>query len=98
MRTTASVATSPMWSRMGSPPVYTCALTGGEPRCSPLVDPGEIGVLAMEETADGIHQHGVGSSGMETARLLERQDALHPPVAFVTGRPKGPLPPQHPKP
>src|SRR2546421_7703736 len=60
----------------------------------PLGHPGEIGLVALEETADGVHQHGVGSSGVETAGLLERQDALHPAVAFVTGRPQGPLPPQ----
>ena len=47
--------------------------------------------MAMEETADGVHQHGVGGSGLETAGLLERQDALHPPIALVTGGPMGAL-------
>ena len=48
----------------------------------------------MEETADGVHQHSVGGSGVETAGLLERQDPLHPAVAFGTRRPQGPFPPQ----
>src|SRR5262249_40914724 len=52
----------------------------------PRIDPGQVGWLAMEETADGVHQHGVGGLGVETAGLLERQDALYPPVAVATGR------------
>ena len=35
--------------------VLGCAIPGGEKRFSPLVDPGEIGWLALEETGDGIH-------------------------------------------
>src|SRR5262245_5642935 len=53
----------------------------------PRVDPGEIGLVALEETADGVHQHSIGGSGVETAGFFERQEPLHPPVAFVTGSP-----------
>src|SRR5215216_6254711 len=59
-----------------------------------LVDPGEIGLLAREETGDGVYQHGVGRSGVETAGLFEGQDALHPPIAFVTGRAQRALAPE----
>src|SRR5919198_3649637 len=38
-----------------------------------LVDPREIGVVVMEETRDGIHQHGVGRSSVETAGFFEGQ-------------------------
>ena len=38
-----------------------------------LVNPREIGLLAMEETRDGVNQHGVGSSGVETAGFFEGQ-------------------------
>ena len=41
----------------------------------------------MEETRDGVNQHGVGSSGVETAGFFEGQDPLHPAIALVTGRP-----------
>jgi hypothetical protein len=63
----------------------------------PLGDPGEIGWLAREETGDGVYQHGVGRSGVETAGLFERQDPLHPAIALVTGRAQRALAPQHPK-
>jgi len=46
----------------------------------------------MEETADGLHQHGIGGSGLETTGLFERQDPLHPVVALGARRPQGPLP------
>ena len=39
-------------------------------------------MLAMEKTADGVHQHGVGGSGVETAGFFQRQDPLHPPIAL----------------
>jgi hypothetical protein len=53
----------------------------------PRVDPGEIGVLAVKETGDSVHQYGIGGSGVETAGFFERQDPLDPAIAFVTGRP-----------
>jgi hypothetical protein len=62
-----------------------------------LVNPREIGLLAMEETRDGVNQHGVGSSGVETAGFFEGQDPLHPVIALVTGRPQRAFAPQHPK-
>jgi hypothetical protein len=52
---------------------------------NPRGDPGELGVLAMEETGDGIHQLAVSRPSLETAGLLERQDPFHPPIALVTG-------------
>src|SRR5262249_54815699 len=52
----------------------------------PLGDPRESGLVALEETADSIHQHGVGSSGLETAGFFERQDTLHPAIALGTDR------------
>src|SRR4030095_652644 len=60
----------------------------------PRVDPGEIGWLAMEQAGHSLHQQGVGGAGVETTRFDARTDALHPPVAFLTGRPQGPPPPQ----
>jgi len=60
----------------------------------PLGDPGEVGLVALEETTDGVHQHGVGGSGVETAGFFEGQDPLHPPIALGARRPQGPLPPQ----
>src|SRR2546428_2496130 len=77
--------------------ICACAITGGEKRFSPLVDPGEIGWLAMEETRDGVYQHGVGRSGMETAGFFQGQDPLHPMIALVTSRAQQALTPQHPK-
>ena len=63
-------------------------LKEGEKRYSPRLDPGEIGRLAMEETADGVHQYSIGGSGVETAGFFERQDPLDPTVALVTGGPQ----------
>src|SRR5262245_24538846 len=60
----------------------------------PLGHPGEIGLLALEDTADGVHQHGVGRAALETTGFFEGQDALDPTVAFVTGRPQGPFAPE----
>src|SRR5213080_4207222 len=80
-------ATSTPKIRLPSPGTRSrCAITGGEKRFSPLVDPGEIGLLAMEEMRDGVYQHGVGRSGMETAGFFQGQDPLHPMIALVTGR------------
>ena len=59
-----------------------------------LVEPGEIGLVATEETGDSLHQHRVGGSGVETAGFFERQDPLDPAVALGARRPQGPLPPQ----
>ena len=52
-----------------------------------LLEPGEAGLLPMEEAADGIDQNMIGRHGAQTTGLFQRQDALHPPVALVTGRP-----------
>ena len=62
-----------------------------------LVDPGEIGLLAIEETRDGINQHAVGRSGVETASFFEGQELLHPVIALGTRRTQRALTPQHPK-
>ncbi len=54
-----------------------------------LVNPREIGLLAMEETRDGVNQHGVGSSGVEEvwqAGLSRTHSVLVHAVA-VTRRP-----------
>jgi lipopolysaccharide biosynthesis glycosyltransferase len=40
----------------------------------------------MEEIRDGVNQHGVGRSGVETAGFFEGQDPLRPVIALVTGR------------
>jgi hypothetical protein len=58
------------------------------------VDPGEVGLLAMEEPRDGINQHVIGRPGLETAGLFEGQDPLHPAVALGARGPQGPLLPQ----
>ena len=58
----------------------------GHRGASPLGEPGEIGLLTMKETSDGVYQYGVGGSGVETAGLLQRQDPFDPPIAFATGR------------
>src|SRR5205814_624937 len=63
-----------------------------------LGNPGEIRLVALEETADGVYQHSVGSSGVETAGFFERQDPFDPAVAFRTRCPQRPLPPQDAKP
>ena len=63
----------------------------------PRVDPGELGWLAMEEARYGLYQDDVGRSGVETAGLFERQDPLHPAIAFGTDRAQRTLAPQHPK-
>ena len=42
----------------------------------------------MEETADGVHQHGISSPGVETAGFFERQDPLHPAMALGTDCPQ----------
>src|SRR5262249_53663114 len=60
----------------------------------PRIDPGQVGWLALEETADGVPQHGVGGLGVEMAGLLERQDTLHPPVACAPGRSQRAFAPQ----
>src|SRR5215510_8105437 len=64
---------------------------------SALIDPGEIGLLAREEPRDGVYQHGVGRSGMETASFFQGQDSLHPMIALGTGRAQRALAPQHAK-
>ena len=51
-------------------------------------------MLAMEKTADGVHQHGVGGSGVETAGLFERQDPFHPALPLGACRPQRPFAPQ----
>ena len=66
-------------------------------RAHSCVDPGEIGLLAREETGDCVYQYDVGRSGVETAGLFERQDPLHPAIALVTGRAQRALAPQHAK-
>src|SRR5262249_55893452 len=63
----------------------------------PRVDPSEVGLVALEATADGVHQYGIGRASLEAAGLFKRQDPLHPPVAFLTGCPQGAFAPQHPK-
>jgi hypothetical protein len=52
-----------------------------------LLEPGEVGLLPVEEAADGVDQDMIGRHGAQTTGLFQRQDALHPPVALVTGRP-----------
>ena len=54
-------------------------------------------MLTVKDTGDGVYQHGVCRSGMETAGFFQGQDPLHPMIVFVTGRPQGALAPQDPK-
>ena len=51
----------------------------------------------MEEGCDGVNQHSVGRSGLETTGLFEGQDPFDPVVAPGTRRPVGVLVPEHPK-
>ena len=43
-----------------------------------------------------INEDRIGRKGLEAARLFEREEALHPPVAFEAGGPVGAFAPQHP--
>ena len=61
-----------------------------------LVEPGEIGLLVLEETGDGVHQDGVGKSGLETTRFFERQATFHPALALITPAPLGAFTPEPP--
>jgi transposase IS66 family protein len=63
------------------------AITGWVPEFEVLLEPGEIGLLPVEEAADGINQDMIGRHGAQTTGLFQRQDAFHPPVALVTGCP-----------
>jgi hypothetical protein len=59
-----------------------------------LADPGELWLSAGEQTADGLDEDSVRRPGLQTAGLLEGQDAFDPPIALVTGRALGALPPE----
>ena len=61
-----------------------------------LADPGESRLSVCEQTADRINEDRIGCAGLEAARLFERDEALHPPVAFEDGGPIGAFAPQHP--
>ena len=54
---------------------------------TPSVIQGEHRFVAREETGDGVYEHGVGGSGVETAGFFERQDPLHPAIALGACRP-----------
>jgi len=64
---------------------------------SVLLEPGEVGLLPIEEAADGIHHDLISRHRTQTAGFFQRQDALHPSIALVTGRPQGTLAPKHAK-
>ena len=56
-----------------------------ETRSSPSVlDPSRIGELSVEGATDSVNEYSVGGSGLQPARLFERQDALDPSRALVT--------------
>jgi hypothetical protein len=63
-----------------------------------LVEPGEVRLLAMEEPRDGLNQHVIGGSGVETTGFFEGQNPFDPAVALGTRRPVGTLPPEDAKP
>ena len=64
----------------------------------PLMEPGKIGLVALKEARHGIHEDLIGRHGSQPTRLFQRQDALHPPIALVTGRALGALTPEDAKP
>ena len=49
----------------------------------------------MEVATDGVNEHSISGSGLETARLFERQDAFNPPGAFVSVGALGTFTPHH---
>ncbi|RPJ37723.1 MAG: hypothetical protein EHM35_06145 [Planctomycetaceae bacterium] len=48
------------------------------------LEPGRIGKLPVEGAPDGVNEHRVGGSSLQTAGFLERQEAFDPPRTFVT--------------
>ena len=61
-----------------------------------LMEPSEIGLLLGAETRHSLHEDTRGGHGSQTAGLLQRQEALHPPMALLTGRPMRACAPQDP--
>ena len=55
-------------------------------RGAALLQPGELGLLPREETGHGIHEDVIGRHRVQPTRLFQGQDALHPPIALLTGR------------
>jgi hypothetical protein len=58
------------------------------------LDPGQIGLLLMKMSVQGIDQNRVESFGFQATCLSERKDSLHPSVALVTSRPLGAFAPE----
>ena len=59
-----------------------------------LRNPGEVRLLVCKQTGNGVDQHLIGGPGMQTTRLFERQNPLHPVIALGTGRPQRALAPE----
>ena len=59
-----------------------------------MADPGEIRLLALEQTGDGIHQHCICRPCLKTTRFSEGQDPLHPVIALGAGCPLGAFAPE----
>src|SRR5439155_15979924 len=65
----------------------------GEQEVFALVEPGEVGLLAREETGYGVHQYRRGRPSRQAAGLFARQPALDPALACATGGAQGSLAP-----
>jgi hypothetical protein len=76
-------ATTPDSHLVGS--TYGARSQGVRRSAHSLVDPGEIGLLAIAEPGDGINPHSVEGSGWETTRCSARQEPFAPAVALGTG-------------
>src|SRR5262249_28876132 len=63
-----------------------------------LVEPGEIGLVAIQDAGDGIYKDMIGRHRSQPTRLFQRQNALDPPIALGTGRPQRALAAEHPTP
>lgn len=59
------------------------------------VEPGEIGLRALERAGDGIDQHIKDRLAQLAASLAQREAPLYPAIAFVTFGATGALAPHH---
>src|SRR5712691_10816343 len=96
---------TPFLSRRLLPVTLTCHASAprlpvssyrGRAEVLTLVEPGEVGLVALEETGHGIHEDVVGRHRSQPTRLFQGQDALHPSIALGTGRPQRALAPEYP--
>ena len=72
------------------------SVTGGvEGICWFSVEPGEIGLTALEEAGDGIHQYAKDRLAQLTAGLAQRKRPFDPAIALVTLGATGALAPYY---